>query len=319
MKKALILLVALGLTFGSQAQIGNLVGSAVKKGIQKSVEKKVEQTVDEKLGVRDTKQIRTIDEEKRSVEEKEKKNKVPTPEEVMGMVPQIPSAQQLAEYACEQNRANPRTLKMLANPTAAFSAKMIAAMASGYVTMMGSSKEGSIYAFDEQLLKEFGISEEKYEAMSEEEQQELANKYAAELQDRYIRTAEHLQGDAEYNKLMDKYIEVEKEISAVYDRADADCLELWKKSGYEAKAPSENQVCDYFKEAVPIQYNAVLVVMKMRKTKQLDIAKQIDRRVQQMAKEQPGEVYAGFYNQGGICATSYVSDAARLTSLSTPR
>ncbi|MBQ8704423.1 MAG: hypothetical protein IJ524_08635 [Bacteroidales bacterium] len=244
---------------------------------------------------------------------------MPTPEEVMAMVPQIPQPQQLADYACEQHRANPRTLKMLTNPTTTFLTQMVVATASGYVVMMGGSNAGSVYSFDEQLLKEFGISKEEYDAMSEEEQHELATKFAAELQDRYLSTAEKLAADKEYNKLIDQYTAIENEIQKKYDESDSLCRELWKQNYGAKENPSESDMCEYFRAAVPMQYKSVIDAMKIRKARQLPIAKQMDEYVQKLAKLHPKEIYAGFYNQGGICATAYVSDAARLTTLSDPR
>jgi len=304
MKKAFILLVALVFTYGSQAQIGNLIGKAIKNKVEQSVNAAVNQQ-----------QPQQAEAEQKEADE----NDVPTPEEVMAMVPQIPAPQQIAEYVCEQNRANPRTLKMLTNPTTTFLSQMVVASASGYVSMMGKAQGGYLYNFDEQLLNEFGISQEKYDAMSEEEQQELATKYASELQERFLRTAERLSADEGYNKLMSQYSDIESEIERVYAEADSLCQELWKKTGGAKASPSEADMCEYFKQAVPLQYNAVLGAMKVRKTRQLDVAKEIDRYVQTLAKEMPNEVYAGFYNQGGICATSYVGDAMRLTSISDPR
>lgn len=311
MKKVIVLVIALTLTLGANAQLGGLVRKAVQTGIE------------QKLGVKPLEQKekevqkdRTDGMQKNTEKEEDH---IPTPEEVMAMVPQIPAPQQLAEYACEQNRANPRTLKMLTNPTTTFLTQMVVATASGYVVMMGGNKPGSLYTFDEQLLKEFGITEDQYEAMSEEEQQKLATEYAAELQDRYLRTAEKLASDESYNKLMDQYTTIEGEITKKYDEADSVCREMWQKRYGAKESPSESDMCDYFKNAVPIQYKAVIDAMKIRKTKQLAVAKQIDEYVNKLAKLYPTEVYAGFYNQGGICATAYVSDAARLTSLSDPR
>lgn len=311
MKKVIVLVIALTLTLGANAQLGGLVRKAVQTGIE------------QKLGVKPLEQKekevqkdRTDGMQKNTEKEEDH---IPTPEEVMAMVPQIPAPQQLAEYACEQNRANPRTLKMLTNPTTTFLTQMVVATASGYVVMMGGNKPGSLYTFDEQLLKEFGITEDQYEAMSEEEQQKLATEYAAELQDRYLRTAEKLASDESYNKLMDQYTTIEGEITKKYDEADSVCREMWQKRYGTKESPSESDMCDYFKNAVPIQYKAVIDAMKIRKTKQLAVAKQIDEYVNKLAKLYPTEVYAGFYNQGGICATAYVSDAARLTSLSDPR
>ena len=308
MKKIIILMMALCLTVASQAQLGGLVRKAVKAGVE------------QKLGLNQQNQQQSLElTPKEQPTKDDDKDHIPTPEEVMSMVPQIPSAQQLAEYACEQHRANPRTLKMLTNPTTTFLTQMIAATASGYVVMMSGAQGGSVYSFDEQLLKEFGITQEKYDAMSEEEQRELATKYAAELQDRYLRTAERLASDEGYNSLMEQYTAIENEIQKTYDDADSLCRDMWQTK-YGAKGnPTEADMCDYYKMAVPIQYKAVIDAMKTRKARQLAVAKKIDSYVQSLAKRFPSEVYAGFYNQGGICATSYVSDAARLTSLSDPR
>ena len=314
MKKTFILMLAVCFAVGSQAQIGRLVGGAVKKKLEQTVEKKVEDALGVKNQSKSMENTATVKSEKES-----DKNRIPTPEEVMAMVPQLPSQQQLADYACEQNRANPRTLKMLANPTTSFLAQMVTATASGYVVMMSSSKEGNVYSLDEQLLKEFGITEEAYEAMSEEEQKELAAKLASDLQDRYLRTAEFLSKDMEYNLMMEKYAMFDKEINKGYDEADSLCRDLWEKNyGKKGKA-TENDMCSYFGEAVPLQYDAVLKAMKLRKGKQLPMAKEIDAYVQKLAREYPDKVYSCFYNQGGICATAYISDAARLTTMSVPR
>lgn len=306
MKKVFILVVAVALTAGAQAQLGNLVRKAITN------------TVEQKLNLNSPKQNEQKDVEMPS-KDAEDKNRVPTPEEVMAMVPPIPPAQQLADYACEQNRANPRTLKLLANPTTTFLTKMVAATASGYVVMMGAGKEGSIYNLDEQLLKELGISQEQYDAMSEEEQQKLAEKFASDLQDRYLRTAEFLASDKAYNQLMDRYSEVEKEITKKYDETDSVCRDIWQKKYGNKENPTEDDMCEYLRTVTPMQHKTVLEAMKLRKARQLEIAKKIDTYVQELAKLHPGEVFAGFYNQGGICATSYVADAARLTSLSVPR
>ena len=271
-----------------------------------------------KIGIKND-QPKQLEKSQDQKEEKAEEDRMPTPEEVMAMVPKIPQPQHLAEYACEQHRANPRTMKLLTNPTTAFLTQMVAATASGYVVMMGGSKAGSVYDFDEQLLNEFGISQEKYEAMSEDEQRELAAKYASELQDRYLKTAEKLASDEIYNKLMDQYNSIEKEIQEGYDEADRQCNEMWQKNFGDKEKPSEDDLCEYYKMAVPLQHKAVINAMKIRKSRQLSVAEQMDEYVQKLAKSHPSEIYAGFYNQGGLCATSYVTDAARLTALSDPR
>ena len=307
MKKVLVLMMALVLSIGSQAQLGGLVRKAVKAGLE------------QQLNIKQNNPKVQDEVQEPQQNEGEKDNRIPTPEEVMAMVPQLPSAQQLADYACEQHRDNPRTLKMLANPTTAFMTQMVAATASGYVVMMNGSKAGNLYSFDEHLFQELGISEEKYNAMSEEERQQLATEYAAELQDRYLRTAERLASDKKYNEIMTRYTAVEDEITKKYNEVDSLCRDMWQKQYGAKEKVSEADLCNYFKEAVPLQYQAVLFAMKTRQSRQLSIAKEMDEYVKKMAASHPGEVYAGFYNQGGVCATAYVSDAVRLTTISDPR
>lgn len=302
---------ALTIALGANAQIGSLVGNAVKKGIQKSVEKKVDEALGVKNNNQETATPREQDSE-RNVTTEESGDHIPTPEEVMAMVPKIPTFQQLADYLCEQSSDNPRTLKILTNPTTSFLTQMTVALASGYVTMVAGN--GHIYALDEQLRKELGITDEEFEAMSEEEQSALARKYAAELEERYLRTAEVLASDEKYTKLLDEYNSIEDQIRNIQNEAGEECSRIWTE-----KHSADNNVCAYYRDAVPIHYKAVLRGMDIRKKQQLVIAKQMDQRVQSLAKTRPSEVFAGFYNQAGLCATTYVSDAALLTTISDPR
>lgn len=320
MKKILFLFMALGLVYGSQAQLGGLIGGAVKKSVEKKISQTVEDKADEMLGNKKSSNDKSPKEStEQTAETTADEGHMPTPEEVMAMVPVLPSFQNLSDYACEQNRANPRTLKLLANPTTTFMTKMTLALASGYVTMMGAGQTGSVYAFDGQLLTDLGISEEEFNAMSEEEQQKLAQQYATELQERYIRTAEKLAADEGYTKLQQQYTDIDKEIESLFTKADETTGELWKTKYGTSDSPSEADMCSYFKDAVPVLYKAVNEAMNIRKTRQLPIAKQMDEYVQKMAQRYPKEVFAGFYNQGGLCATAYVNDAARLTFISDPR
>ena len=279
MKKILTVMMALVLTFGAQAQIGNLVGSAVKKGLQKGIEKKVEQKVDEALGTKNNQQQETAtpkQNDNNTVVSEEPGDHIPTPEEVMNMVPKIPTFQQLSEYLCEKNRENPRTLKLLANPTTTFITQMTVAMANGYVATMASN--GSIYTLDKQLMDDLGITEEQYNAMSEEEQQALARQYASELEERYRRTAEVLATDDIYIKLMDEYNAVGDKVDGMHKEAEEACARIWTD-----KYSKTNDICAYYREAVPIYYKAVMDGMDMRKKQQLAIAKKADERVQKLA------------------------------------
>lgn len=327
MKKFTVLCLAMALFFGAQAQFGNL-GNAVRRNVEKKVEQKakqkaekeVDKALDEAFGLnqkQDNSQIDIKDSKKENGEVSE--GKIPTPEEVMATVPELPSHKNIAEYLCEQNRENPRTLKMLTNPMTGFLTKMAVAAASGYVTMMSQPGTGNIYYYDKALLEDLGINEEEYENMSEKEQQELANKYAAELQERYLHTAEVLGNDEKYQKMLDRYNAIEEEIETIYTKADEQCKAIWDKKYGKVKNVSEDDMCNYYSEAVPVYHKAVTEAMKIRKERQLAVAKEIDEYVKKVADSHRGEVYAGFYNQGGLCATSYVGDAARLMSISDPR
>ncbi len=314
MKKILTLAMVLAIAFGAQAQIGSLVGGAVRKGIQKSVEKKAEQEMDKLLNNNQQQESSTPQQQtdSQSTQVESDEDHIPTPEEVMAMVPKIPTFQQLSEFLCEQSRENPRTLKLLANPTTTFLTQMAIASANGYVTMFAGNN--TIYSMDEQLRKDLGITDEQYDAMSEEEQQALARKYAAELEERYARTVEVLANDEKYTKLMEQYTAIEDEIGKLHSDADEACAKIWKD-----KYAASGDICSYYRDAVPVYYKAVMQGLEIRKTRQLAVAKQIDTRVQTLAKQQPKNVFAGFYNQGGLCATAYVTDAALLTSVNDPR
>lgn len=310
MKKLLTIIVALAIAFGANAQIGSLVGNAVKKGIQKSVEKKVDEALGGKNKNQETATSSVQDESTAPTAESD--DHVPTPEEVMAMVPKIPTFQQLADYLCEQSSDNPRTLKLLANPTTSFLTQMTVALASGYVTMVAGN--GHIYALDSQLRHELGITDEQYEAMSPDEQEALARQYAAELEERYMRTAEMLAADEKYTQLLDQYNAIEDQIRTIQNEAEAECRKTWTE-----RHAANNNLCAYYRDAVPVYYKAVLQGMDIRKRQQLAVARLIDERVQTLAKAHPAEVFAGFYNQAGLCATAYVSDAALLTTISDPR
>ena len=308
------LTIVLAMALGAQAQIGGLVGGAVRKGIQKSVEKKVEQKMDEALNNNNQQQTTTPKEpaNTQSNQVEEEGDHIPTPEEVMAMVPKIPTFQQLSDYLCEQSSDNPRMLKLLANPTTSFLTQMAVAVASGYVTMVASG--GTIYTLDEQMRAELGITEEQYDAMSEEEQQALARQYAEEINQRYARTVEVLANDKQYNSLLDEYNAIEDKIRGLQEEAADESRKAWTE-----KHSATGNLCAYYRDAVPIYHRAVLSGMEMRKKMQLSIAKKIDERVQTLAKQRPHEVFAGFYNMAGLCATAYVSDAAILTSIPDPR
>ena len=139
------------------------------------------------------------------------------------------------------------------------------------------------------------------------------------MQDRYIHTTEWLANDKEYMELQNEYQTVEDKILTILNDAEAQASALWEKKYGKNTRPTENDMCSYFNEVIPIHYKAVNEARKLRRSQQLPIAKKIDKHVQEMAEKNPEEVYAGFFNQGGLCATAYVSDAARLTTFSDPR
>lgn len=332
MKKIAILCLTLALTIGAQAQLGGLggrIGNSVRKSVEKKVEEKakqkaeqeVDKALDKAFGLDNSQQSKQIDRTNvgnstanATVENSLEEGKIPTPEEVMNSVPSLPSEKNIADYLCEQSRENPNAFRIMANPTVAFMTQMGVAAASGAVSMFASAGSGHILYYDEALLKELGIDENEFEKMSDVEKEKLANKYASELQERYLRTAEMLGSDKNYNDMLEHYNEVERVIEELYTKAEDRCKEIWK-----SKYAGKEDLCGYYRDAVPIYYNAITEAMKIRKTRQLDIAKKIDNYVQKLADSHRGEVYAGFYNQGGVCATSYVGDAARLLSISDPR
>ena len=312
MKKIVFLLSLLLAASVSQAQVGSLIGKKIKE--------KAEQTLNSALGGdKQADQTQKADTKNNTATTKADDSDELTPEKVMAMVPTMPNPQQLSDYLCESHRANPRTLKMLANPTTSYLTQLAVAGAGGYASMASQNGYGGYYNFDEQLLKEFGITQEQYDAMSEEEQQDIALKFAGEMQDRYYKTIERLGQDEGYQKLIEKYNAVEDRISKMYSDADSVALAMWQSKYGSKDKPTEDDLCNYYRQAMPSFYQTVVQAMRIRKTEQLGIAKQVDAYVQTLAKRYPNEVYAGLYSQSSICAASYVADAARVTSLSDPR
>lgn len=313
MKKITILLSFLTVVSFSQAQIGSVIGKKLKE--------KAEQTVNNALnkGQKQDQKDNNAKSESEQTSFNADEDDVITPEKIIAMVPTMPNPQQLSEYLCETHRANQRTLKILANPTTSYLTQLSVAGVSGYASIASSNGYGQYYNFDEQLLKEFGITSEQYEAMSEEQQQELALKYASEMQDRYYKTIERLGQDDGYKKLIEQYNDLEDQITKMFNNADSTCNDYWQKKYGSKDNPTEDDMCAYYRQVVPDYFQRVVKAMNIRKTQQLAVAKKIDEYVKTLAKRYPNEVYAGLYSQSVICATSYVADAARITALSDPR
>ena len=303
MKKIALFAIALLVALSSTAQIGSVLGKKLKE--------KAEQTISNAVGNKtdENKNKNEVESEKQAVADDEEL----TPEKVIAMVPTMPNPQQIAEYLCESHRANPRTLKMMTNPTTLYLTQLTAAGMGGYAAI--ASQYGRYYDFDDQLLKEFGVTREQYDAMSEQEQKDFALKYAAEMEDRYYKTIERLGSDEGYKKLMEKYNETEDQINKLYSDADSICRAIWSKKFDGKDNVSDDDRCGYFRQVMPDYYQTVVKAMRLRKTTQLSQAMQIDEYVQTLAKRDPNEVYAGLYSQSAICATAYVTDAARITTV----
>lgn len=310
MKKIVILLAMLTVASFSQAQIGSVIGKKLKE--------KASQTLNNALGGNQN-QTQSKSDETSTTPKTSDKDEEMTPQKVMEMVPTMPQPNQLAEYLCESHRANPRMLKMVANPTTTYLTQLAAAGVGSYATMAGQNGYGRYFAFDDQLLKEFGVTQEQYDAMSEEQQQELAMKYAAEMEDRYYKTVERLGKDEKYQKMIEQYNGIEDRITKIYNDADSVCRDAWQKKYGSKENPTEDDMCSYYRQNIQTYYNAVLNGMRIRKTEQMALAKQIDTYVQSLAKIYPNEVYSGLYSQQSVCAMSYVADASRVTSMSDPR
>ena len=105
MKKIVLLLALLSLASFSQAQIGSAIGKKLKE--------KASQTINNALGNNQNQNQNQKDET--PITSPSDNDEEITPQKVIEMVPTMPQPNQLAEYLCESHRANPRTLKMLAN------------------------------------------------------------------------------------------------------------------------------------------------------------------------------------------------------------
>lgn len=281
-----------------------------------------------------------------------------TAEEIMATMPALPTAAQVAEYEVLKHN-NASAFKVMLNPTATFQTQLTLALAAGGSSMyteLATDANFAAYGPIGDMLAAYDLTMEQYSAMSSEEQDALAMRFAndqlraagvkytadqienlpeaeQEVVARQIQAYQYnlmLAKAEESSKLFDspegkrwsevheRYEAVSSEIDSLYGVVSEQCEALWEKkyasrgaSGYEA----------YMKEATAMQLGMVQTAMRLRQTKQLPIAKELNAIGKSFAKKFPtGDVSAMSVraNYEVACAIAYLNEGLKVTDTYKP-
>ncbi|MCQ2296566.1 MAG: hypothetical protein MJZ45_04120 [Bacteroidales bacterium] len=322
MKKIVLLLTVMSLTLGANAQLGNLINAAAKSA-KKSIEKRVDKEVDTltnnavssvknaifgKLGISQPHTAATSSDGSAS------RSTAVTPKDYMSQLPNFPTDDQIADYACIMSKDNPSPLKMMTNPVAAYLAKvaMMTSNAAGSVNTMTEERAAQVEAnYKKQIEDFYGVSAEELEKMSEEEIQELTYKkmYSEGTLEVTQKNAEMI---APVQAMMDQYTAVSDKIDALFAKADEDCQGIW-----DSKYKTASQLCTYFKDAAAIYSNATRQAMELRRTEQMKMAEQMDKEIADYVVKNPTS-NADQVSYTYLTMIAYLGDAARIATLYQP-
>lgn len=317
MKKIVLLIAVMSLTLGANAQLGNLINAAAKSA-KKSIEKRVDKEVDTltnnavssvknalfgKLGITQP-----------SAAAKTANATVTTPKDYMAQLPNFPTDDQIAEYACIMSKDNPSALKMMTNPVAAYLAKVavMTSNAAGSVTTVSEDRAAQIEANYKSRIEEFyGVSADELEKMSEEELQELTYKkmYSEGTLEVAQQSPEMIEPVA---AMMDRYTAISDKIDNIFSTADNECQKIW-----DSKYTTESQLCTYYKEAASVYSKAAHQAMELRRTEQMKMAEQMDKAIADYVIANPTS-NADQVNYTYLTMLAYLGDAARISSIYQP-
>lgn len=322
MKKIVLLLTIMSLTLGANAQLGNLINAAAKSA-KKSIEKRMDKEVDTltnqaadgvkslifgKLGISRPNNATT------SADGTSPRTTAVSPKDYMSQLPNFPTDDQIADYACLMSKDNPSTLKMVANPVAAYLAKvaMMTSNAAGSVSTMTEERAAQVEEnYKKQIEDFYGVSAEELEKMSEEEIQALTYKkmYGEGTLEMTNKTAEMI---APVQAMMDEYTAVSDKIDAIFTKADEECKGIW-----DSKYKTESQLCSYYKDAAPVYSTAVRQAMETRRTEQMKLAEKMDKEIADYVAKNPTS-NADQVNYTYLTMIAYLGDAARIATLYQP-
>lgn len=258
MKKTLILMaVVLIATLPANAQLGN-IANKVKKSAAKAIDKRIDKAVDSTVNnVFDKAFGKVRPSNNASVQNTDGAVSgtvaVLSPMSAIGEAPEFPTQQSVIDYACENIKANPSSLKLLANPVTRYFAKINSSILS-MVSAWQSSPEAQARVAeqrDQYLMASLGVTAAELEAMSEEEREALYQK----KQEEYLNNIGLTSEDAKAVEGMsdeEAYAYLSSKMSA---KAMEDAMSGKMERSIEA---AQQQVCTY-KPAMDLyeQYNDV--------------------------------------------------------------
>lgn len=324
MKKVVLLLAVMSLTLGANAQLGGLLNAAAKSA-KKSIEKRMDKEVDtltnqaaegvknaifSKLGISRPSTTTAAT----SADGTSARTAAVSPKDYMSQLPNFPTDDQIADYACIMSKDSPSALKMITNPVAAYLAKvaMMTSNAAGSVSTMTEERAAQVEENYKKLIEDFyGVSAEELEKMSEEEIQALTYKkmYGEGTLEVTNKTAEMI---APVQAMMDEYNAVSDKIDAIFAKADEECQVIW-----DSKYKTESQLCTYYKDAAPVYSEAVRQAMETRRTEQMKLAEKMDKEIADYVAKNPTS-NADQVNYTYLTMIAYLSDAARISTIYQP-
>ena len=297
MRKKLLLFAAclIGVTFASQAQLGDVLNRAAKRAAQKVTSKMVDKAVDAAT--------ESVNQSLDSVQSQAPSAPQATVASLMSQMPELPTAKQLVSY--KEAELNEQAFKLVISPVTSFQAKVLnlssQVSALAYNNLDSATIVNSAYRSAELST---GLTREQLEYLStlpDDQQQALTSVF------------EPLQ------PLIDQWDAVGKEIDNLYSSADSECKSVFKKYASalaSAQGKERNKILlQYYSDIVPFHLKSVTQALQIRLNKQLPIAEQIETRKAELIAQHPDAVLPQVLNYTQMTATFYFLEVSRLLEI----
>ena len=326
MKKLTFLIIAVIIgSFTANAQFGGFLEKAAKKAQQKTEDKIIEKTsekVADKVSSSIADQIPDEPVKEPAVDEYPADEPL-TYEGIMQHLKPIPTVQQMVSY--KKAQLNGQGLRMLSSEMMNFQMKVLDL--TGKVFEIPYQYADSAQIMDaayKHAEMTTGLTREEIDMlsqMSEEEQEAYLTEHYHEGQAEAAIMASAMEASKYLEPLqptIDRWSAIGDKVEKVYEDADAQCAEIYKK--YVAKLDTEdedarNQVLlKYFEEVAPIMRDAVIRAGEIRYNEQLPIALEIEEEMVKIRAEHQDAI-STFLNYPQLTASAYLSEALKLLEI----
>ena len=318
MRKKLFLFAAclIGVTFASQAQLGDVLNRAAKRAAQKVTSKMVDKAVDAAT--------ESVNQSLDSVQSQSPSAPEATVASLMSQMPELPTAKQLVSY--KEAELNEQAFKLVISPVTSFQAKVLnlssQVSALAYSNLDSATIVNSAYRSAELST---GLTREQLEYLStlpDDQQQAYiqAHYNPAAASQATTREAQALTSVFEpLQPLIDQWDAVGKEIDNLYSSADSECKSVFKKYASalaSAQGKERNKILlQYYSDIVPLHLKSVTQALQIRLNKQLPIAEQIEARKAELIAQHPDAVLPQVLNYTQMTATFYFLEVSRLLEI----